>query len=197
MLDTALIIEPVTQNPFKLIFKVLRYAIKTKQPRRRSAFTYWEDELPSRIDFGKSKYGGPFTTEQVEDVKTFLRLLIMITIASIIISEIYIINLTRDCFIKDLLGISIKSTNECYKNKFFIHTIGDCTISLLIPLQKFIIKFYPAIQRCIPSIKIYQRFLLGMAIKVASIVLLLVFDITVNLKRHGNVSHCIFFFKST
>ena len=31
--------------------------------------------MPSRINLGKSKYGGPFTTEQVEDVKTLLRLL--------------------------------------------------------------------------------------------------------------------------
>ena len=68
-----LIIEPVTQNPFKLVYNVLKYAIKNKHPRCRSAFTYCEDELPSRIDFGKSKYGGPFTTEQVEDVKTFFR----------------------------------------------------------------------------------------------------------------------------
>ena len=27
--------------------------------------------IPSRIDLGKSNCGGPFTTEQVEDVKTF------------------------------------------------------------------------------------------------------------------------------
>ena len=39
-----------------------------------------EDELPSRIDFGKSKYGGPFTTEKVEYVKTFLRLIPMAVI---------------------------------------------------------------------------------------------------------------------
>ena len=129
----------------------------------------------------------------MEDVKTFLRLLIKITIASIIISKIYITNRPRDHFIKDLLGISIKSTKECYKKKIFIHTIGGCAIALLIPLHKFII--YPAIQRCIPSIKIYQKFLLGMAIKVISIILPLVFDMSarrVNLKSHGNVSHCIF-----
>ena len=48
------------------------------------AFTYWEDELPSHIDFNKRKYRGPFTTEQVEDVKIFLRLLVIIAIASII-----------------------------------------------------------------------------------------------------------------
>jgi len=33
--------------------------------------------VPSRMDLGKSKYGGPFTTEQVEDVKSFLKLLVM------------------------------------------------------------------------------------------------------------------------
>ena len=41
----------------------------------RSAFTYWADCPPSRLDMGKDKYGGPFTNEQVEDVKTFFRLL--------------------------------------------------------------------------------------------------------------------------
>ena len=70
-----LVKEPVTQNPFKLVYNVVRYAIKYKHPRYRSAFTYCEDELPSRIDYGKSKYGGPFTTKQVEDVKTFIRML--------------------------------------------------------------------------------------------------------------------------
>ena len=55
----CLIKEPIQQNSLKLVYKVVRYAIKNKCPRQRSAFTYCEDELPSRIDFGKSKYGGP------------------------------------------------------------------------------------------------------------------------------------------
>ena len=62
-------------NPIKLIFQVLNYARKNKYPRNRSALTYWENSVPSRLDLGKDKYGGPFTVEQVEDVKTFLRLL--------------------------------------------------------------------------------------------------------------------------
>ena len=64
-----LVKEPVTQYPLKLIYQVLRYAVKNKYPHMRSAFTYWEDKPYSRIDLGKRKYGGPFTTEQVEDVK--------------------------------------------------------------------------------------------------------------------------------
>ena len=65
-------------NPFKSIFKVLQYSFKHKYPQRRSALTYWEPKIPSRIDLGKLKYGGPFTNEEVEDTKTFFRLLILI-----------------------------------------------------------------------------------------------------------------------
>ena len=62
-------------NPFKNICKVLKYSWKHKVPERRSAFTYWEEDIPRRIDLGKNKYGGPFTNEEVEDTKTFLRIL--------------------------------------------------------------------------------------------------------------------------
>ena len=61
-----------SRNPYVLVYKVVSFARKHKVPIRRSAFTYCEDELPSRLDLGKSKYGGPFTTEQVEDVKVLL-----------------------------------------------------------------------------------------------------------------------------
>ena len=59
-----------TGNPIKLIFQVLNYARKNKCPRLRSAFTYIDEEHPSHLDFGKHKFGGPFTEEEVEDVKT-------------------------------------------------------------------------------------------------------------------------------
>ena len=57
------------------IYKVLKYSWKHKIPEHRSAFTYWEEDIPCRIDLGKNKYGGPFTNEEVEDTKTFLRIL--------------------------------------------------------------------------------------------------------------------------
>ena len=62
-------------NPFKIIYKVLKYSWNHKVPEHRSAFTYWEEDIPRRIDLGKNKYGGPFTNEEVEDTKTFLRIL--------------------------------------------------------------------------------------------------------------------------
>ena len=70
-LDTT----PYIINPIKLIAKVLNYAWNNKYPRNRSALTYWEEDYPSRLDLGKEKYGGPFSVEEVEDVKTVLRLI--------------------------------------------------------------------------------------------------------------------------
>ena len=69
-----------TVNPVKLIVRILCYARKHKYPENRSALTYWEEEAPSRLDLGKDKYGGPFTEEEVEDVKTVLRLLPLVFI---------------------------------------------------------------------------------------------------------------------
>ena len=63
------------KNPIKLIVRVLCYARKHKYPENRSALTYWEEEAPSRLDLGKDKYGGLFTEEEVEDVKTVFRML--------------------------------------------------------------------------------------------------------------------------
>ena len=68
-------IQKAGLNPFKMVFKVLKYSWKHKDPEHRSAFTYWEEDIPRRIDLEKNKYGGPFTNEEVEDTKTFLRIL--------------------------------------------------------------------------------------------------------------------------
>ena len=64
------------------------YARKHKYPENHSALTYWEEEAPSRLDLGKDKYGGPFTEEEVEDVKTVLNMLpLFIGFIAIILSD--------------------------------------------------------------------------------------------------------------
>ena len=70
--------EQKSRNPMKIICAVLKYSWKHKIPELRSALTYWENDIPSRIDLGKDKYGGPFTYEEVENVKSFFRLLLLI-----------------------------------------------------------------------------------------------------------------------
>ena len=81
--------QPGQRNPFKVVVKVLNFVRKHRYPLQRSAFTYCDDESPSRLDIAKERYGGPFTTEQVEDVKTFLRIVvILLTIGPAFIMEV-------------------------------------------------------------------------------------------------------------
>ena len=163
-----LIREPVTQNPFKLVYNVLKYAIKNKRPRCRSAFTYCEDELPSRIDFGKSKYGGPFTTEQVEDVKTFFRLLLFIFFCC----SLPTIVITVDQFthqMDNLINFQISDlpTRACYLQQLYINHTTYYIVSVLIPLYEFFV--YPILRRHFSWIKSHLKILLSILLQIARI----------------------------
>ena len=82
-------------NPVKVIGQVLNYARKNKHPKNCSALIYWEEDYPSRLDLGKDKYGGLFSLEQVEDVKTFLRLIpLLISVVGVFCVR----ELTVNCF---------------------------------------------------------------------------------------------------
>ncbi len=59
-------LEAKCSNVLRHIYRVLKFAAKHKYPLNRGAFTYWEENIPSRLDLAKSRFGGPFTTEQVE-----------------------------------------------------------------------------------------------------------------------------------
>ena len=52
---------------------------KLNGPNIHGPFTYWDNDIPPRIDLGKNKYRGPFTTEDVEDTKAFLRIILLLT----------------------------------------------------------------------------------------------------------------------
>ena len=129
-----------TGNPIKLIFQVLNYARKNKCPRLRSALTYIDEEHPSRIDFGKHKFGGPFTEEEVEDVKTIFRLI------PVILSGFGVAFLCE-------LGLSQLSVNKhtvkCVSSKEE-HIVICLATFLLIPVYRFIV--YPLARKHIPSL---------------------------------------------
>ena len=77
--------EPVGHtNPVNQIIKVLSFSA---QQLRCSAFTYGELP-PTRLDLSKERYGGPFSTEQVEDVKSFGRIfLLMLTLFGLLLLQ--------------------------------------------------------------------------------------------------------------
>ena len=92
-------------NPIKLIIQVLNYTRKHRYPERRSAFTYIDEEQPSRMDYGKDKFGGPFTEEEVEDVKTVLRLIplvICISVLGVMGSSVHSFKLHKDHFVFEI-----------------------------------------------------------------------------------------------
>ncbi|XP_064403478.1 solute carrier family 15 member 4-like [Halichondria panicea] len=129
----CLVVEPKATQSLKTIYQVLKFAAKHKAPLNRSALTYWEEDIPSRLDLGKSRYGGPFTTEQVEDVKTVFRLF-----------SLGLTTLFAYCFFT-ALSISRKtiifsSLTECESTIVFVH-IGPVSFFIGMLVQEFLI--YP------------------------------------------------------
>ena len=172
LFNNLLIKEPVTQNPFKLVYQIIRFAIKTKHPRYRSAFTYCEDELPSRIDFGKSKYGGPFTTEQVEDVKTFLRLLAIIAIISILFGQVTSFSLMLKLF--DMFDNDSKSLQRCYLRGGILD-IAHYSWGFVLPLYEYFC--YPLFQRFLVVIKSQWMILIGIVFLIFNVLSLMIIEI--------------------
>ena len=69
--------ENTYTNPYKKSFQIISYALRAKRPRARAAFGIGHDP-PPRLDLAKRRHGGKFTNEEVEDVKTVGRLLLLI-----------------------------------------------------------------------------------------------------------------------
>ena len=88
-------------NPYKTVFKVISFAWKHKNPLRRTAFTYCDDYIPTRLDFAKERFGGPFTTEQVEDVKV-LRRIIAVLLA---IGPVFVLEMPGSEFVFPVFGL--------------------------------------------------------------------------------------------
>ena len=139
-----LIIEPKSPQSLKNIYRVLKFAVKHNAPLNRSALTYWEEDIPSRIDLGKSKYGGPFTTEQVEDVKTILRLLIIsLPFAIIIISFTTLLKGGIDERVLGLTTCSMSGVQFFLKSYYWYGLLGVIANEFLI---------YPLARSKLPSI---------------------------------------------
>ena len=66
-------------NPLRTIINVLYFAatVKRHAPRYRRSFRYGEGRK-SRIDLAKVEFDGIYSAEEVEDVKTFLRILFLV-----------------------------------------------------------------------------------------------------------------------
>ena len=176
---------PANHNPYKMVLQVLNFARNHKHPIQRSAMTYCDNKPYTRIDLGKQKYGGPFTTEQVEDVKTLLRILcVLLTACSVFVIEIpamYSIPLLAK-------HIHPNSTSQCSANTVLLGSGILSTMVAIVLLPIYIRLVHPYFRRYMPGI--LKRLGLGMIVLWMSVVCNFVID-TVSHEIHPNVS-CMF-----
>ena len=100
--------ESRCQNPYKVVAKVLTFVFKHNHPLQRSAFTYCDDERPSRLDFAKERFGGPFSTEQVEDVKILLRIMLIL----LAIGPVFSVDFLIDNLSLGFIGIHVELVQD-------------------------------------------------------------------------------------
>ena len=168
-LDTT----PLLTNPVKLIVKVLNYARKNKYPRHRSALTYWEESAPSRLDLGKDKYGGPFTEEEVEDVKTFFRYLpLLVCLFGYTTVIIFIPSFNK-------LSNTGKVMYSCLLQD---NSLAYLTISISLIMYKVV--FSKCCYRYVPSM--LKRIGLGLGLLLLSMIVLVAMD----LQEYNTASNC-------
>lgn len=181
--------EPGQNNPYKMVFSVLLYAKKHKYPVRRSAFTYQGGERPTRIDFAKERYGGPFQTEQVEDVKTFFRILSVL----LVLGPIHILEVPTSYFIFPLYTLHTGSgpkfvSNKCTAQWLALEsgTLGYLFSVVAFPVYIWLI--YSFFRRCIP--RTFYRLFLGGCLLFFTVVFMLLSDLVghTRFSKHNNES---------
>ena len=168
-----LLTEHLGGNPYLLTWRVVKFAAQHNKPIRRSAFTYCESDYPSRLDFGKKRYGGPFTTEQVEDVKTLLNILkVLLCLGPVFFLE--------QCTIQTRHGSHhyYYDSTDFWKEKIFNGVISKALAVIFIPL---FMKCF--ISRCFPSM--FKR--MGFSIACLLLIFLVyILYITFNTKKFVN-----------
>ena len=154
--------EPPRQiNPIRLVYACLSFARTHRALVSRSAFTYGNETLPSRLDLAKSRYGGPFSTEQVEDVKSFGRILaIMLSAFGFLLLNTF--NYTPEKF-----------ERLRYPNRYgsvdwyvFLQSVACVAVAIVyIPFyQLVVVRHFPSL---VPSL--FKRLGIGLVVCVASL----------------------------
>ena len=164
------LIEPGQYNPYKLVYRVTKFARQHKTPVNRSAFTYCEDEVPMGLDLGKEKYGGPFTTEQVEDVKAFYGILKVLFSFGVV----FFLGFAADSTMHYFFITSI-SYNSSPVLRILINTglLSPLLITICIPLYLCLLR--PFISRYVPGM--LKRMGLGMILALLSLLATISMDL--------------------
>ena len=182
------LIEPGGLSPYKLVYRVTKFARQHKVPVQRSAFTYCEDELPSGLDLGKEKYGGCFTTEQVEDVKAFYGILKVLFSFGIV----FFLDFAADSILP-LFAVHVTPSTDIWREVydeslielilFNTGLLSPLLIVICIPLYLCLLR--PFISQYVPGM--LKRMGLGMFLVLLSLITTFAMDTAAHLESQNHV----------
>ena len=183
--------ENVVGNPYWNVYRVLKFSARHDKPLgHRSALTYSDDARPSRFDFAKQKYGGIFTTEVVEDVKTFLRILLML----LAITPMFCFEVSTSYLFPIYglhLGKNVSVNIECTYEWMLFESGTLSSIISVVAIPLYIILVYPHvhIKRWFP--RIIYRMGIGVVLKVTTVITMFIIQVVANYTAsHGY--NCLF-----
>ena len=172
--------EPGHQNPYKSLYSILKFAKSHKHPLGRSTFTYSDACIPSRIDFTKERFGGPFTTEQVENVKTFFRIILVL----FAVGPAFALEVPSSYFIYPLFGLhfheNVYASEKRYCTSEFIWDLVVDPVSWKIAPLLLLFPFYIWIIFSLLRKKVLKLFIrlgIGIFICLSGVVCLLIADV--------------------
>ncbi len=179
---------PTSTKSFSHIYKVLHYAAKNKYPLRRAPLD-WDAQSSARLDVGKNKYGGPFSEEEVEDVKTFFRMIAVLIVFSAFVglflpaARLYYAVTMELAVGKYELSHQCDQSLSCFQRVATVFC-GDFVIIFVIPLLEFIFSF---LNRWNLYISILKRAFIAMVLCYFSLISITLVVYTAQLKSSSDI----------
>ena len=174
-------------NPYKMVVNVLQYVRTHKYPIRHSALHWTNGERPSRCDFAKNCYGGPFTSCQVEDVKTLGRLVLLL----LAIGPVFTVSISTSFFVYPLFSLHVTGqTKECTWQWFLVEsgTLSYAVGIVCFPVVMWVV--YCVLRNRVP--KIIRRLEIGIFLSILGMFSMLVIDLIGHSLRENTNSNCMF-----
>ena len=165
-----LVKEQLITNPLPLIWKTLQYTVRNKSKWKR-IFTLGHRGVLYRLNVAKTMYGGPFTSEHVEDVKTFFRVLAVIAIFSIACSGIPATNNAVATLEPNLRDWPVKKDIMTRYKELSITYTQFIVVVIVVLVYQTIVR--QVCHKCIPKVSITTNFLISVFFFFAGIMILL------------------------
>lgn len=182
-----LVKERANRTSLNLVYKVVKFLY-------RHRLVTQSERTVSRFDAAKHMHGGPFTNQQVEDVKSILYIILVIAVGATVAGGITPIEYATQKLQHTMQGWSHKSRLvQCYERLSIWYNDYWFMIPLVI-LYELII--HPLHIRCFVKITITSRFLTGIALFLLHILALLSIEIASyyygEIESTTNSTRCIF-----